>query len=423
MLGLSLGLGVLVRFSHLATIRTQIFDEVYFPVMANALLHGQLLFDVHPPLGKMLMALGIAAFGNNALGWRIVPAIGGVLLIALAAYTAWRNFSEEENPIVATIAMVVLVGLDGAFIVYSRTGLMDGVLVLFTLAAYCLALKATRRTIVAAAIVLGLAVSVKWVAAAVIVPMIYLLWRQKKLVDGVIYLPLAIASYLGVVLLGEGIGRVANPVQAALNWHSQALMYHLTLKATHPWSSKWWSWPFEFKPTLMYYQATTDHRIQVITSLGNPIAWWASTIAVLAAVVVVVCMVYKRQKSVLDHPLVPLLIGYFAAWIPFMTIQRVLFQYHFLTSYMFALLILAYFLQRMWKHNAAGVVIILTTVIASAIFFLPFAIASPLTLEQIDQRVWVTSWLYTCAPEDSNDHALQGITQTLQQCIEWPKAK
>src|SRR5690606_28693933 len=41
-------------------------------------------FVVHPPLGKWLIALGLAVFGaDNSVGWRISTALAGILAVAL----------------------------------------------------------------------------------------------------------------------------------------------------------------------------------------------------------------------------------------------------------------------------------------------------------------------------------------------------
>ncbi len=58
-------------------------------------------------------------------------------------------------------------------------------------------------------------------------------------------------------------------------------MYHDTLKATHPYSSKFWEWPLDYVPIAYYYQ---DHRrdqtnpngccVYEITSLPNPVILW-----------------------------------------------------------------------------------------------------------------------------------------------------
>jgi len=50
------------------------FDEVHYLPAARALLElSHLANPEHPPLGKALIALGIAVFGDGPLGWRIVP--------------------------------------------------------------------------------------------------------------------------------------------------------------------------------------------------------------------------------------------------------------------------------------------------------------------------------------------------------------
>ena len=43
-------LGVWARIYHLGFPSRILWDEKYFPVMANKYLHGEYQFDLHPPL-------------------------------------------------------------------------------------------------------------------------------------------------------------------------------------------------------------------------------------------------------------------------------------------------------------------------------------------------------------------------------------
>lgn len=48
-------------------------------------------FIVHPPLGKWLIALGMAATGpGSSFGWRVVTALIGTLTVTLVYILAWQ---------------------------------------------------------------------------------------------------------------------------------------------------------------------------------------------------------------------------------------------------------------------------------------------------------------------------------------------
>ena len=87
-------IGVWARLINLGYPSSRIFDEVYFPVFANDYLKHIPFFDVHPPLGKFIIAAGIFLFGDNSFGWRIMPALFGIGMIAIAAAAAWLIFSR-----------------------------------------------------------------------------------------------------------------------------------------------------------------------------------------------------------------------------------------------------------------------------------------------------------------------------------------
>ncbi len=145
-------------------------------------------FVVHPPLGKWIIAAGMAAFGtDSAFGWRVGIAVVGVLLVALTMLVAKRLFAST------TLAALAggLLAIDGNAIVMSRVSLLDTAVAFFSLlgAAFVLfdrahvarrlaAWAAERRAaglpltdgpvlwarpwLIAASLAFGCAASVKW---------------------------------------------------------------------------------------------------------------------------------------------------------------------------------------------------------------------------------------------------------------------
>ncbi|TSC65135.1 MAG: dolichyl-phosphate-mannose-protein mannosyltransferase, partial [Candidatus Berkelbacteria bacterium Gr01-1014_85] len=119
------------RWINLTSPQAVVFDEVYFPKMASQYLAGESFFDIHPPLGKLLIALGIQSFGDSYLGWRVVPAIFGTILPVLA-YRLTRVFSGSR---LMGLILALFLLTDGLFVVYARLGLMDEIMITFGLLA------------------------------------------------------------------------------------------------------------------------------------------------------------------------------------------------------------------------------------------------------------------------------------------------
>jgi dolichyl-phosphate-mannose-protein mannosyltransferase len=87
-------------------------------------------FVVHPPLGKWLIGLGMAAFGpDNPVGWRISTAVVGILAVVLVMLIARYLF---KSALLATIAGF-LMAIEGNAIVMSRVALLDNFLMFFAL--------------------------------------------------------------------------------------------------------------------------------------------------------------------------------------------------------------------------------------------------------------------------------------------------
>ncbi|WP_231556255.1 phospholipid carrier-dependent glycosyltransferase [Cryobacterium sp. MLB-32] len=147
-------LAAALRLWNLGTPHSLVFDETFYvkdawtlfingyestwPNDADALFAGGQTgvfttdpsFVVHPPLGKWLIALGMAATGPaSSWGWRISTALIGILAVVLLMLIARRLFGSLT---LATIAGF-LFAIDGHAIVMSRVALLDNSLMFFAL--------------------------------------------------------------------------------------------------------------------------------------------------------------------------------------------------------------------------------------------------------------------------------------------------
>lgn len=121
-----------------------IFDETYYVQDARVILGqavtsqglpGQNILSgcdpnsEHPPLPKLIMALGISLFGGNALGWRL-PSVFLGLLGVLCLYGIVRTLGGSRGQ--ARLAAFVL-AFDNLYFVHSRIATLDIYLTSFAL--------------------------------------------------------------------------------------------------------------------------------------------------------------------------------------------------------------------------------------------------------------------------------------------------
>ena len=151
--------------------RALIFDEAYY-VNAARIILGLHVPDgdhyagsppgldpnqEHPPLGKLLIALGMRLLGDTALGWRILPIVFGSLAI-LALY--WLVRSAGGGRWLA-LGAAGLMAADNLSLVHGRIATLDVFVVVFMLAAVALYLHDRP---VLAGVVLGVGCCTKLVA-------------------------------------------------------------------------------------------------------------------------------------------------------------------------------------------------------------------------------------------------------------------
>lgn len=147
-------LAAVLRFWNLGHPQQIVFDETYYVKDAWTLLHhgyetswpdgadadfaagdtdGYLenaSYVVHPPLGKWMIALGMAAFGaDSAFWWRASTALAGTVAVFLLTLVGRRLFRSTVLAVLAGLLFAV----DGNAIVMSRVALLDNWIMLFGL--------------------------------------------------------------------------------------------------------------------------------------------------------------------------------------------------------------------------------------------------------------------------------------------------
>lgn len=385
-----LGLSILTRFAFWGSPAETVFDEVHFGKFVDGYYTGKYSFDIHPPLGKLLIA-GFVKLGGYQAGdfsfdkigegfqdsiylfLRFLPTLAGVLLPLILYLIALRlGISRNGAAFIGILAV-----FDNALITQSRFILMDAFLLLFGFTAVYYYLK---KNLLMAGIFAALAGSIKWTGFSFLgligILFLFALIKEKQklknIKNGIIYL-ISIPLLVYFLIFTVHFALLPNPGpgdpfmspdfrNGELNTFEKfkelnQVMYtaNKNLSATHPFSSSWYQWPLNQKP-IFYWSGENNTRIYL---LGNPLIW------LLAFSSIIITFLVRRKTAVQKF----LLFAFFLNWLPFILIGRVMFLYHYFTALIFAMLALAYLLDK--KIQRYHYVILTLAVVLTFLFFSP----------------------------------------------------
>ncbi|HXW84754.1 MAG TPA: phospholipid carrier-dependent glycosyltransferase, partial [Candidatus Binataceae bacterium] len=119
-----------------------VFDEVHFVGQARHYLHGETFRDPHPPLAKLVIAVGILLFGDHPWSWRLGNAILGTLLLAITYLLGRRMFHSRLAAALAAGAVL----FDGIYLVDSRYACIDIVYITMAALSYLLLFRFIEQT-------------------------------------------------------------------------------------------------------------------------------------------------------------------------------------------------------------------------------------------------------------------------------------
>lgn len=368
------------------------FDEIYHARTAYEHLRGVYPYEVsHPPLGKVILSLGIRLFGMTPFGWRCMGALFGVAMLPLMWDLLRRMFRDDRVALCGT----ALLACDFMHLTQTRIATIDSFATLFILLMYLFLYRyfteGRLRHLAACGVTFGIGAATKWTclyAGAGLGVLWVLHWvfqgvqahrdgdgrRYVRrllgnigfclvffvLVPGMIYY----ASYYpyGAARGLHGAGMYFTREYAAIVLENQRFMftYHAGLVATHPYASRWWQWLLDLRP-ILYYLSYGDGTVSTIGAFVNPLLCWGG----LLALPVLVYHAAKRERTALF-----LLVGYLAQVLPWVFISRLTFEYHYFAATLFLVLALGYVFDRLRQRGYFGIVYAFTA--ASGVLFALF---------------------------------------------------
>ncbi|MUG46572.1 phospholipid carrier-dependent glycosyltransferase [Paenibacillus woosongensis] len=372
-------------------INSTYFDEIYHARTAYEYWHHLPPYETtHPPLGKLLIGLGMQLFGFSPLGWRIAGTLFGAAMLPLIYRFALQLFGQRKYAVMS----MVLLAAEFMHFAQTRIATIDVYAVFFILLMFYgmnrylhmnFHKQPLGKTLVPLAwtgLFFGIGISTKWIvlyggAGLAMMLLLSLLSRYKeyaavkrraktrggneeperqelyhRIQDGFwrktlitlgccciffVAIPAAIYtfSYIPALAATEGGFNLSNLIQAQKDMFD----YHSRLVGSHPFASSWWEWPLMKRP-VWFYSAQGEAgglargMVSSIVTIGNPLIWWTGIVAMAAALWLTV----KRR----EFGKYVMWIAFLAQYIPWMLVTRETFLYHYFAMVPFVIVAIVY---------------------------------------------------------------------------------
>lgn len=380
--GYILGLSVLSfisRYLFLASPEEMVFDEVYHARAAGEYLRGLHPFEwVHPPLAKLLIAVGVDVFGLNSFGWRIMPVIFGTFFIPVMYIFGKSLFQKRAAGILAA----TIIAIDGVFFVQSRTAMTNIFATFFQLTSvmfFWLYVQsdfhkektAKKYTFFAlSGLFISLALATRWTSMGALAFILgSMIWYKllfnltfddvikvnlkplfdqinKKQIPFLILFSLFFVILPVIVYITSYIPYLSlnHTVQEVLDMQKGIYTYHKNLRDPHPYYSEWYTWPFLIRPTWYYFRDFKDGSMAGIIALGNPAIWWSSVFVTIFAL-------YKAIKEKQANLLYTGL-GFVILYLPWAVSPRIKnFNHYLFEAIPYACLSITFLIIYLWEKG------------------------------------------------------------------------
>ena len=401
---------------------TTMFDEVYYAGSAYEFLNGMEMYETtHPPMGKILIAIGEKLFGVTPYGWRFVCAVVGILMVPLLFWFLYLVIGNGTVSLLGT----VLFCLDFMHYTLSRIATLDSIVAFFILLMVTLLIQVLKTAdrelseergvpsvklagwMILDGLAVGMGVSTKWtgfyamLAMAVLFVGFVIFWihRQKKNEKPTVYVWIllveAIGIYsllpLGVYLLSFVPQMMAEGAESlwSVMWYSSLFMlnFHSDIVFEHPYESPWYTWLLDKVPLVDSGNFMGEDKVSLIATFGNPFIWWAGA----AAFFYLLIRVIRKRDKVAGV----LCFFYFMMLAPWFFVKRTVFIYQYYASSIFLCGMLGYTLWLLGRRKRQVVPVFLEAAFFLFLIFFPIISGTVVKTSHIMLYLqWFDSWSF-----------------------------
>lgn len=390
-----------------------IFDESHHGRTAYDYLNGQIPSEItHPPLGKILLSVGIKLFGMNPFGWRCMSALFGTLMVPLVYLFALRFSGKTAVAVTAAILLCT----EFMHLALSRLATLDTIasffilLMLYWMYRFVAALDegiAPRRqypVLLLCGCAMGCAAATKFTGTYAVVGIAVLfflhlipycrkqgwkgtLWYEMGelflvCVGSFLIVPLTI-YVLSYILFARAYPNntllevvVAN-TKLMLSYHSGAVF-------EHTYASAWYTWLVDLRPLPDAVDYTKEGYVSTVVTLGSPLVVFGGLAALAYQ-----CYLWLRRQ---DHTARFLVIAYLSMLVPWWFIQRTVFIYHYFGCILILTLMLAYS-----AHKSGGRRMLVALSVCSGLLFVvfyPVLSGMEVPVSYAKMLEWLDSWVF-----------------------------
>ena len=359
-----------------------IFDEIYHARTAYEFLNGMSPYEwTHPPLGKLLIAIGIAVFGMNPFGWRVIGTLVGASMIPVMYLFGRKLFDKKFYAFCAAFLMmcdfmhfgltrIATIDVYGTFFIILMYYFMYDY---FVNKSYALGFKESLKPLFLSGLFFGFGAASKWIGlyaggglAFLFFLMKYQEFRDYKKLSATntkkehqwlkdfvpLYLIRTLLFCIPAFIIMPGliyalsyipffnVPGQAHDLGLILRNQADMLRYHTkdVLSDTHPFSSFWWEWPLMTRPLETFWGTDLPEGVSSsMTIMGNPAIWWVGIFAVIAAFIIAV----KKR----DRKMTVIFTAIAFQYLPWVGVSRIVFIYHFFSTVPFMILSIVYVIK------------------------------------------------------------------------------
>ena len=356
------------------------FDEIYHPRTAQEHRLNIYPYEIsHPPLGKLIIALGIELFGLTPFGWRFMGTLFGVLMLPIL-YAFLKNMFGKTT---VAACGTTLFAVDFMHLTQTRIATIDTYGVFFILCMYWfmyrwltlpadILLRKSIPSLFLCGLSWAIGVACKWtvIYGGVGLALLWVIGMTLKYREWTpegspryapffwgtaalsvlffIVMPLCVyvASYYPYA---RADGDTSWQHLLKVVWDNQIYMftYHEGVHTPHPYSSRWYQWIVDARPILYFReQDLFPGKKALFCAFDNPVVSWTGLLCV-----VLTDIETFRKKSA---QALFIFIGYFSQLAPWMLIFRITFAYHYFPSMLFLVFAIAYAMDGILERNKAG---------------------------------------------------------------------